>query len=123
MNFAKATTVAELAVLRDELAELRQRMEEKPHEVLPEDREEEQQIHDRIRQLTGLGGRPRQKGAADASRTAVLNAVKRFYRACREKKLDAFVDHLESKLDMGSNPVYSGSVEWNISRVTPNVTM
>jgi hypothetical protein len=122
-TISRDDAAAELAVLRDELAELRRRMEEKPHEVLPDDREGMQHILDRIQQLTGLGGRPRQKGDADAARTAVLNAVKRFYRACREKKLDSFVNHLESKLDLGSNPVYRGSIEWKISRVTPDVTM
>ena len=110
-TISKNDALTELALLREELAELRQRMEEKPHEVLPEDREEEQQILDRIRQLTGLGGRPRQKGAADAARTAVLKAVQRFYLACREKKFDAFVDHLELKLVKGSNPIYRGSFE------------
>jgi hypothetical protein len=122
-TISRDDAVEELAVLRVRLAELRQGMEEKPHEVLPEDRDEERQILDRISQLTGRGGRPRQKGAADASRTAVHKAVKRFYHACRQKKLDAFVNHLESNLDMGSNPVYSGSIDWKISRVTPDVTM
>ncbi len=91
-------------------------MENKPHEVLPDDQDDEQGIHDRIMQLTGLGGKPRQKGAADNARTAVYGAIRRFYRDCRKKNLNAFVDHLELKLETGSNPVYSGPFEWKISR-------
>ncbi len=116
---SKNDAVEELARLRVDLAELRQRMENKPHEVLPEDQNDEQGILDRIKQLTGLGGKPRQKGAADNARTAVYSAIQRFYGDCRKKKLNAFVDHLELKLETGSNPVYSGPFEWKISRSNP----
>ena len=113
----------ELSFLRDELAELRGQWEERPHEILPEDRETEQGLLSRARVLTGLSGQPRQKESAGTARTAVLKAVKRFQAACRKKGLHAFVDHLESKLDMGSTPVYNGSIEWEISHVMPNVTL
>lgn len=120
---SKNDALEELAQLRDELAELRRSMEEKPHEILPEDREREQAINARIRELTGLGGKPRQKEVAGAARTAVFRAVDRFKDSCRKKGLNAFAEHLDAVLETGETPVYNGDLSWKISIVTPDVTM
>lgn len=128
-TISKNDAIEELNLLRVQLGKMRQQMEQKPHEVLPEDRNEEQEILSRISQLTGLSGRPKQKGSANSARTAVNKAIKRFYLTCRDKKLNEFVDHLKANLQIGGNPVYCGNLKWKIISseaklhdVTRNVT-
>ncbi|MHB8899147.1 MAG: hypothetical protein ACYC6Y_10415 [Thermoguttaceae bacterium] len=112
---SKNDALEERAHLREEYAELRRSMEEKPHEILPEDQEREQAILARMKELTGLGGKPRQKEAAGAARTAVFRAVGRFKDSCREKGLNAFAEHLDAVLETGETPVYNGPLSWKIS--------